>query len=102
MSFRLFQTAKCGNLIRLFPSELRLRPTEVTVRRSLRVNRAQKIETLDDACRTEMKHFTRRGFELSELYLFGTESVHHHAHGLCDANRVRKLNQSQIRKPSRH
>src|SRR3954447_8236381 len=41
------------DLVRVFPGELRLAPAKVAIGCGLRIDRAQEIQRLDDACRAE-------------------------------------------------
>ena len=72
--------------------------TEMSVSRSLLVNRSAKIKHLDNACRTKVEVVTNDVYQLLISNLTGTKGIHHYGSRLCYTDCIRKLNFTLISK----
>src|SRR3954454_18918528 len=83
------------------PGEVELRPTEVTVGRGLRVDRAQQLEVTDDRRRAQVEHLEDGRLDLLVGQHAGAERVDEHADGTRLADRICNLHLAALGEPGR-
>ena len=75
----------------LFPCNIEVSASHVTVRRELPVNRTAQVEIADDGTRTQVEDLLHCGFEHFVVDNAGAEGVNQDGNRLCHANGIGEL-----------
>src|SRR5690242_17944863 len=84
-------TGQLGGFIRCFPGEVGIVPAEMSVRRSLGINRPPQFQRIDNALRGQMEISSNQIRNRFRINLAGTERVYPNAHWLRHADRISEL-----------
>ena len=90
------------HLVQLLPGELHVSPAEVTVSRSLLVNRTAEVKHFDNAGRSQVKMFPDDLCQLLITKFAGSECLDHNGGGLSHTNRIGQLDLNLVCKPGRN